>query len=106
MATNAHKLKKRDTDLAEDLSTLERSLKTLLQDQLCQRSEINTINLACGRADETGILTKIIGEKAKSGHIQGIDLRDLEIKQAQQIWKPTLAQAKSSVTCDFRAGAR
>jgi len=89
---------------ATDLRTLERDLRKLLNGYLEGREEIQALNLACGRADETGVLAKILSEKTKQGHIEGLDLRTAEINGAKALWKPALEQEESSITCDFRIG--
>jgi len=83
---------KQELELQQDLSVLETDLRRLLRGKLISKSEINALNIACGRADETGILAKIIGEKASSGHIQGLDLRESEIDYAQEKWKKVLGE--------------
>ena len=96
-----------NTETAEDLLSLEGSLRELLSGKLEDRDEIQALNLACGRADETGILAKIISEKSKAGHIEGLDLRAPEIAGANQLWKPALEnelKGDSNVSCDFRIG--
>jgi len=98
-----HTIHKR-AQTAKDLHTLERDLKKLLAGHLEGKNEIQALNLACGRADETGVLAKILSEKASHGHIEGLDLRAPEIDGATKLWKPTLAQEESSISCDFRVG--
>ncbi|MDA7876440.1 hypothetical protein N9A89_00050 [Akkermansiaceae bacterium] len=84
--------------LRGDLSTLETNLRDLLDPHLKEKDHLDLLNLACGRADETGVLAKILAEKSRSAHIQGLDIRASEIGQANSRWKKEL-EAKS--TSDF-----
>ena len=93
-----------DIARAQDLYALENDLRTLLAGKLEGKDHIQTLNLACGRADETGVLAQIVGEKANSAHIQGLDLREAEIKGAQKLWTGAMPTINSSVECDFRVG--
>ncbi len=93
-----------NSERAQDLYALEKDLRQLLKGKLEKRSEISALNLACGRADETGILAQILGEKTKQGHIQGLDLRRTEIHGASNLWKPVLENDEHGITCDFRVG--
>ena len=96
-----------NAETAEDLLSLESSLRELLVDQLNSKNELQALNLACGRADETGILAKIISEKSNAGHIEGLDLRAPEIAGANQLWKPALKKelkGDRDISCDFRIG--
>ncbi|MDB4817879.1 hypothetical protein OAH11_03165, partial [Akkermansiaceae bacterium] len=68
--------------LRGDLSTLETNLRDLLDPHLKEKDHLDLLNLACGRADETGVLAKILAEKSRSAHIQGLDIRAPEIGQA------------------------
>ena len=91
-------------DTALDLYTLETDLRELLAGKIEKQNELQALNLACGRADETGILAKLLSEKSKSAHIEGLDLRTPEIDNANKLWKPYLEQQLSEVSCDFRVG--
>ena len=79
-----------NAEISKDLSSLENSMRKLLAGLLNDRDSIQALNIACGRADETGVLAKIISEKAQTGHIEGLDLREPEITGANQLWKPAL----------------
>lgn len=46
------------------------------------------LNLACGRADETGVLADLFGRGAGELSILGADLRDPEIEEARARWRP------------------
>ena len=84
--------------LQRDLSTLEGNLRELLDPHLDAKDHLDLLNLACGRADETGILANILAEKSKSAHIQGLDIRAPEIGQANSRWKQKL---EGNSTADF-----
>ncbi|MGC6426188.1 MAG: hypothetical protein ACON5H_04225 [Akkermansiaceae bacterium] len=86
------------TLLQRDLSTLEGNLRDLLAPHLAEKDHLNLLNLACGRADETGVLAKVLSEKSKSAHIQGLDIRAPEIGQANSRWKKELDEGS---TADF-----
>lgn len=84
--------------LQRDLTTLEGNLRDLLNPHLAEKDHLDLLNLACGRADETGVLANILAEKSKSAHIQGLDIRASEIGQANSRWKQEL---KEGSTADF-----
>ncbi len=44
------------------------------------------LNMACGRADETEVLNKLLLEKSESTELIGVDLRHREIEMAQTRW--------------------
>ena len=76
--------------LQQDLSHLEENLRDLLAPHLKKKDHLSLLNLACGRGDETGVLAKILSEKSKSAHLQGLDIRAAEIDQANSRWKKSL----------------
>ena len=84
--------------LQQDLSTLETNLRDLLDPHLPERDHLHLLNLACGRGDETGVLAKLLTEKATTAHLQGLDIRAAEIDQANSRWKSELA---AESTADF-----
>lgn len=84
--------------LQRDLATLEGNLRELLNPHLAEKEHLDLLNLACGRADETGVLAKVLAEKSKSAHIQGLDIRAPEIGQANSRWKKELEKGS---TADF-----
>ncbi len=87
------------TDLLQkDLATLETNLRTLLDPHLEETDHLNLLNLACGRGDETGVLAKLLAEKSKSAHLQGVDIRAAEIGQANSRWKDNVGE---HTTADF-----
>lgn len=87
--------------LQTDLSNLEGNLRDLLNPHLNQKDHLSLLNLACGRADETGVLAKLLAEKSKSAHIQGLDIRAPEIDQANSRWKEELREQGNKSTSDF-----
>lgn len=89
---------------AHDLLSLETDLRKLLAGKLEGRSHLQTLNLACGRADETGVLAKLVNEKTNAAHIQGMDLRSLEISGAQELWGKEIPKIVDGVQCDFMVG--
>lgn len=88
--------------LQRDLDTLEKNLRTLITPHLrAGKENLSLLNVACGRGDETGVLAKVLGEKAKSTHLQGLDIRAAQIDQANSRWKKELPKIASNVTADF-----
>ena len=85
--------------LQQDLEKLEDNLRNLLDPHVAQKDHLNLLNIACGRGDETGVLSKILSEKSKSAHIQGLDIRAAQIDQANSRWKSSLE--KTRTTTDF-----
>lgn len=59
------------------------------------------LNLACGRADETGVLLEAVAPRAVELFYLGIDLRPPEIAEARARWIP---HAPPGWQLDFRAG--
>lgn len=59
------------------------------------------LNLACGRADETGILLTAVAPLARELFYLGIDLRPPEIAEGRARWIPA---APPGWQLDFRAG--
>ena len=49
--------------------------------------DVQLLNLACGRADETRILADVFGQHADSIHLTGIDIRNKEIGEARERWR-------------------
>lgn len=89
---------------ADDLRRLEVNLRGVLGGELEGREHLNLLNVACGRGDETGILAKLLREKAKSAHVHGLDIRASEIGQAQGLWGKELPGivGAEGVTADFQ----
>jgi len=76
-------------DLSEDMNILSKALRESLQgvpNAPAGRSERRILNLACGRADETGVLADIFGGEHQL-EIVGADIRDAEIEEARLRWK-------------------
>ena len=84
--------------LQQDLDTLEGNLRDLLDPHLSEKEHLSLLNLACGRGDETGVLARLLAEKSKSVHLQGLDIRAAEIDQANSRWKKQLGK---NVSADF-----
>ena len=84
--------------LQKDLKTLEANLRGLLDPHLSRKEHLSLLNVACGRGDETGVLAKLLSEKANSAHLQGLDIRAAEIDQANSRWKKELT---SKASADF-----
>ena len=82
----------------EDIANLDVSRRDFLAD--CEKTAlpdlkkrlvgtkkpVRILNLACGRADETGILMKIRSPSAEACELVGIDIREREIDEANQRW--------------------
>lgn len=76
--------------LQKDLKTLESNLRELLTPHLPEQDHLSLLNLACGRGDETGVLARLLAEKADTAHLQGLDIRAAEIEQARSRWSKEL----------------
>jgi len=50
-------------------------------------TEQRILNLACGRADETGVLADVFGRNAERLEIVGADIRSAEIEEANLRWR-------------------
>jgi hypothetical protein len=74
--------------IAEDVARLRSLLAEAMR--LLQRPplvEPCILNLACGRADETGVLLEALCLPGQGGHYLGMDLRVAEIQEATRRWK-------------------
>jgi hypothetical protein len=74
---------------AMDLGQLEQALAETLRlsgHSLASGKDRRLLNLACGRADETGVLANQFAQGAQSLEILGADLRAPEIAEAQTRW--------------------
>ena len=88
--------------LQGDLASLETNLRNLLGPHLLKKDHLSLLNLACGRGDETGVLAKLLAEKSKSSHLQGLDIRAAEIDHANSRWKEELQKAgEQNTSVDF-----
>ncbi|MDP7306481.1 MAG: hypothetical protein QF405_02485 [Roseibacillus sp.] len=77
-------------DLPEDMSVLRRTLETTLTGIPGGNkagTEQRILNLACGRADETGVLADVFGGDAERLEIVGADIRSAEIEEANLRWR-------------------
>ena len=75
------------TDLPKDMSILRQALQTTLSGipgAAEAGAEQRILNLACGRADETGVLAEVFGKQAARLEIVGADIRSAEIETARQ----------------------
>lgn len=81
-------------DVARLRSLLRESLTVL---RFHRAGKITVLNLACGRADETGALAAALAP-AEIGHYLGIDLRATAIEEAAKRWDLT------SGAIEFRSG--
>ncbi len=87
--------------IAEDVSRLGDLLALALRAAEWRTPEAPAIlNLACGRADETGMLLAALAPVAAELFYLGIDLRSAEIREAKARWLP----AAPGWQLDFRAG--
>lgn len=70
-----------------DLKQLKQLLTPLMAEAFADRlSQLRVLNLACGRADETGILIDCLRPLCRNLEITGIDIRNREIGEAKQRW--------------------
>lgn len=85
-----------------DIQRLARLLEMGLQSAFwTPPAEPAILNLACGRADETGILLDALAAPAGRAFYLGIDLRPLEIDEARSRWLPGVPPGWE---VDFRCG--
>lgn len=63
--------------------------------------EVAIFNLACGRADETGVLLETAAPRATRRFYLGIDIRAAEIREARARWSPARRPADE---IEFRHG--
>ena len=78
--------------IAGDIRRLGVMLKDSFSDaEICFQGKISILNLACGRADETGVLVKSLAP-AVVGFYLGIDLRGDAIEEASRRWKSTTCE--------------
>ncbi|MEM9237519.1 MAG: class I SAM-dependent methyltransferase, partial [Verrucomicrobiota bacterium] len=88
--------------IAEDIQRLSALLTLGLRTANWQPPESPAIlNLACGRADETGILTAAAAPTASRLFYLGLDIRAPEIAEARARWIPT---APPGWDLEFRVG--
>lgn len=80
------------SSIEDDIKNLKHSLSDCLKHVSIQAPKdsnqpIRILNLACGRADETGILFEILGGKSLACELLGVDIRAREIREANQRWQ-------------------
>jgi SAM-dependent methyltransferase len=86
----------------EDLETLRELLQMGTQASGWKTTTAPTIlTLACGRADETGVLAQTLVPRGGACFIFGLDLRPVEIAEARERWIPA---AGPDQHVDFRVG--
>lgn len=86
--------------ISRDVGRLEAILReTLTRGGFVAESPAAVLNLACGRADETGSLFRVLAP-AQVGFYLGIDLLPADIAEARRRWKPE----SPGIEIDFRAG--
>lgn len=74
--------------LDKDLEKLRLLLSPLITENITVRNDnIRCLNLACGRADESGILREILAPLASASQIIGVDIRSRELDTARTRWK-------------------
>lgn len=95
-------------DLPEDMEILKKALHSALRKAppvsptpAPGRAGRRILNLACGRADETGVLAEVFDPKAAPLEIVGADIREPEIAEAELRWKPNPG---SHIHTRFHAG--
>lgn len=73
----------------EDLAHLRQLLTTCALPHLSPTlpSQRHILNLACGRSDETGLLTELFSHPAGETRFTGIDIRAAELDEASARWK-------------------
>ena len=85
-----------------DLRRLSSQLDLLLRSaDWSPGTAVAILNLACGRADETGVLLAAAAPVATRRSYLGIDLRPVEIAEARHRWIPAAAPGDE---IDFRCG--
>jgi len=90
--------------IRSDMDRLQQALAKTLQKGghlLPVAARRRILNLACGRADETGILIDVFGQDAQQLDILGADLRAPEIEEARARWK---ADPNNGLLTRFESG--
>lgn len=86
----------------EDVARLGRLLQLGLRAaEWSPASPVTVLNLACGRADETGVLVEALAPAGAPLFLLGIDLRPPEIDEARARWLPACQPGQE---LDFRSG--
>jgi len=74
--------------LNEDLNQLKLLLTPLIAEHLSVTNDsVRCLNLACGRADESGILREVLAPYATDLQIFGVDIRERELDVARSRWR-------------------
>ena len=74
--------------IAEDVARLGRLLREAMALlKITPKGPVAILNLACGRADETGTLLQCLSLPGQGGMYLGLDLRDAEIHEAKRRWQ-------------------
>jgi len=74
--------------LNEDLSRLKLLLTPLIAENIAVKNgSLRCLNIACGRADESGILREILAPLAADLQILGVDIRERELDIARSRWR-------------------
>lgn len=86
----------------EDLACLRQLLKTCALPHLSPQlpSQRHILNLACGRSDETGLLTELFSHPTGETRFTGIDIRAAELDEASARWSD---QSNQRLKADFLA---
>jgi 2-polyprenyl-3-methyl-5-hydroxy-6-metoxy-1,4-benzoquinol methylase len=74
--------------LNEDLNRLKLLLTPLVEENITVKNHsLRCLNLACGRADESGILREILAPLTENLQIIGVDIRERELDIARSRWR-------------------
>ncbi len=74
--------------LNEDLTQLKLLLTPLIAQHITVVNDsVRCLNLACGRADESGILREVLAPYAEDLQIFGVDIRERELDVARSRWR-------------------
>jgi len=82
--------------IQEDMRTLKRFLQQGMDDAHAKGAKVKLddqariLNMACGRADETQVVSELFLNQQTEAEIIGVDLRHREIEMAQNHWKDQL----------------
>lgn len=89
--------------IAEDVERLKRLLESALRlVQWIAPPEPQLLNIACGRADETGVLLQTLAAQRQSFAYLGLDLRQAEIQEARRRWSAPRSQVMPQGEITFR----
>lgn len=86
----------------EDVGRLKKLLEIGMRVAAWQPPDgLAVLNLACGRADETGVLMDVLSPLSSVDTYLGVDLRDAEIAEARARWLADPARVRE---LEFRVG--